>query len=133
MSKDKPSPFRQNPSNRITREFKRHGFKDWVTTGPPEFVPLGVNEWGIAPPSNGGPRGLEWVRFQAENVKAFLNARGLSRSPHRLEQAGYDPLSNEVLAAHLLAAAEIVLSENMPVDSRLDYVFPQLGTYWNIL
>ena len=136
MKKQKLPAFLRNPAPAaVTHEFKRHRFMVWATTGPPKFVPLSENAWAVTIPNDGGPRGLEWVRFQAENMREFLDARGLGDSVGRLAEKGYGPLSNEALAARLLLAAKIVLSENMPLETRLDYAvsFGRLETQLSVL
>ena len=134
MKKHKLPAFPRIPAA-VTREFKRHRLMVRVTTGPPKFVPMSENVWGITSRNDGGPRGLEWVRFQAENMRKFLDERGLSHSESRLAEKGHEPLSNEVLAARILLAARIVLSENMPLETRLDYAvsFGRLETQLSVL
>jgi len=120
MKKQKLPAFPRIPAA-VTREFKRHRLVVQRTTGPPKFVPLSENVWGITSRNDGALSGLEWVRSQAENMSEFLDARGLSHSENRLAEKGYGPLSNEGLAARILLAARIVLSENMPLETRLAY------------
>ena len=119
MKKQKPPASPRTPAKAVPHEFERHGITLTIMTRAPVLVPLGENTFGITFPSDGEPRGLDSVRQIAKETSALLDTRGVSHNVRRLAEKGYGPLSDEGLAARLLAAAEGMLAEGAPLEYRL--------------